>query len=48
MKIAVANNYYYLRGGAERVLFDDQAELEASGCQVVPFTARFQIGRAHV
>ena len=37
MKIALANNYYYLRGGSERVLFDDQKALEALGHEVRPF-----------
>jgi glycosyltransferase involved in cell wall biosynthesis len=37
MKIAIANNYYYLRGGSERVLFDDQAALQALGHEVRPF-----------
>jgi len=41
----MVNNYYYLRGGAERVLFDDQAGLEASGHQVLPFTARSDANR---
>lgn len=37
MKVALVNNYYYLRGGSERVLFDDQKELRATGCNVLPF-----------
>jgi glycosyltransferase involved in cell wall biosynthesis len=37
MKIALANNYYYLRGGSERVLFEDQAALETLGHDVRPF-----------
>src|SRR6185437_13225415 len=37
MKIALVNNYYYLRGGSERVLFEDQAALEALGHEVSPF-----------
>ncbi len=37
MKIALVNNYYYLRGGCERVLFDDQKALEELGHEVFPF-----------
>jgi len=40
MKIALVNNYYYLRGGSERVLFDDQRALLAAGHEVLPFTPR--------
>ena len=40
MKIVLANNYYYLRGGSERVLFDDQKALLAAGCSVLPFAPR--------
>jgi len=38
MKIALVNNYYYLRGGSERVLFGDEAALRALGHQVLPFS----------
>jgi glycosyltransferase involved in cell wall biosynthesis len=34
MRIAMANNYYYIRGGAERVLFEEKKILEAHGHQV--------------
>src|SRR5690348_14615934 len=39
MKVLVANNYYYLRGGCERVMFNDIHALTASGIDVVPFSA---------
>lgn len=39
MKVLVANNYYYLRGGCERVMFNDIEALTASGIDVVPFSA---------
>jgi glycosyltransferase involved in cell wall biosynthesis len=38
MRIAMANNYYYLRGGAERVLFEEKKILEAHGHQVPVFS----------
>src|SRR3954454_24628244 len=31
MKIVLANNYLYLRGGSERVLFDEMSWLRANG-----------------
>ena len=37
MTILFANNYYYLRGGSERVLFDDAKGLRDRGIRVVPF-----------
>lgn len=37
MKIALINNYYYLRGGSERVLYDDRDALTAAGHEVLPF-----------
>jgi len=37
MHIAIANNYYYLRGGAERVLLEEKKILEAHGHQVSVF-----------
>lgn len=40
MKIAQVNNYYYLRGGSERVLYDDRDALIAAGHEVVPFAPR--------
>jgi glycosyltransferase involved in cell wall biosynthesis len=38
MRIAMANNYYYIRGGAERVLFEEKNILEAHGHQVPVFS----------
>lgn len=40
MKIALVNNYYYLRGGSERVLFGDQQALIEAGHEVSVFAAR--------
>jgi glycosyltransferase involved in cell wall biosynthesis len=40
MKIVLANNYYYVLGGSERVLFGDQRVLEAVGHEVAPFAPR--------
>jgi glycosyltransferase involved in cell wall biosynthesis len=40
MKIALVNNYYYVLGGCERVLFADQEALEAAGHEVRPFAPR--------
>jgi glycosyltransferase involved in cell wall biosynthesis len=39
MKILVANNYYYLRGGCERVMFNDIQAMSAHGVEIVPFSA---------
>jgi len=39
MKVLVANNYYYLRGGCERVMFNDIKAMSAHGIEVVPFSA---------
>jgi glycosyltransferase involved in cell wall biosynthesis len=39
MKILVANNYFYLRGGAERVMFNDIEAMMALGLEVLPFSA---------
>ena len=38
MRILVANNYFYLRGGAERVMFNDMRALAGQGEDVVPFS----------
>ncbi|MHC4322746.1 MAG: glycosyltransferase [Planctomycetota bacterium] len=38
MRIAMANNYYYLKGGAERVLFEEKKILEAHGHKVPVFS----------
>lgn len=39
MRVLVANNYYYLRGGCERVMFNDIEALTGHGIEVVPFSA---------
>ena len=39
MKVLVANNYYYVRGGCERVMFNDIRALLDRGVDVVPFSA---------
>jgi hypothetical protein len=39
MKVLMANNYYYLRGGAERVMFNDMRALAAEGIELVHFSA---------
>ncbi len=39
MKVLIANNYLYLRGGAERVMFNDMQALSAQGVEIVPFAA---------
>lgn len=39
MKVLTANNYFYLRGGAERVMFNDMGALMDAGIDVVPFSA---------
>jgi glycosyltransferase involved in cell wall biosynthesis len=38
MHIAMANNYYYIRGGAERVLFEEKKILEAHGHHIPVFS----------
>lgn len=38
MKAVFANNYYYLRGGSERVMFDEIESLERLGHEIVPFS----------
>ena len=39
MRVIAANNYYYLRGGSERVFFSDMQALRDRGIEVVPFSA---------
>jgi glycosyltransferase involved in cell wall biosynthesis len=39
MKVLVANNYFYLRGGCERVMLNDMRALTAEGIEVIPFSA---------
>jgi glycosyltransferase involved in cell wall biosynthesis len=40
MKVLFANNYYYLRGGSERVLFDEMEMLRARGHEALAFSRR--------
>jgi hypothetical protein len=40
MTILFANNYYYLRGGSEQVLFDDMKNLRDRGVTVIPFATK--------
>ena len=40
MRIVTANNYYYPRGGSERVFFDEERCLRARGHKVVPFSSK--------
>jgi glycosyltransferase involved in cell wall biosynthesis len=39
MKVLIANNYFYLRGGSERVMFNDMRALAEAGIEVIPFSA---------
>jgi glycosyltransferase involved in cell wall biosynthesis len=39
MRVLVANNYYYLRGGCERVMFNDIEAMSGHGVDVIPFSA---------
>lgn len=38
MKAVFANNYFYLRGGSERVMFDEIRSLEHVGHEIIPFS----------
>jgi glycosyltransferase involved in cell wall biosynthesis len=40
MRVALVNNFYYVRGGSERVLLGDQQTLTAAGCDVRPFSSK--------
>ncbi len=42
MRVIFANNYYYLRGGADRVFFDEIKLLETNGYQVSHFSRHFE------
>lgn len=42
MKLVFVNNYYYLRGGAERVFFEEAELLASRGHEVVPFSRRHE------
>lgn len=39
MRVLLANNYFYLRGGCERVMFNDMQLLSSHGIDVIPFSA---------
>jgi len=39
MKVLIANNYFYLRGGSERVMFNDIRALREAGIEVETFSA---------
>jgi glycosyltransferase involved in cell wall biosynthesis len=41
LRIVFANNFYYVRGGAERVFFEEMELLRAKGHDVAPFSRRF-------
>jgi glycosyltransferase involved in cell wall biosynthesis len=38
MKVVFANNYFYLRGGSERVIFEEIEMLKANKHEVIPFS----------
>jgi len=40
LKVIMANNYYYLRGGSERVMFDEIDGLRERGHEIFPFSRR--------
>lgn len=40
LRIVSPNNYYYLRGGSERVLLDEEGMLCARGHEVIPFSTQ--------
>lgn len=42
MKLVFANNYFYLRGGSEKVFFDEIKMLVKYGHKVAPFTRYFE------
>ncbi|MFX0132664.1 MAG: glycosyltransferase family 4 protein [Candidatus Hodarchaeota archaeon] len=42
MKIIFANNFFYLRGGSERVVFDEMSMFEQKGHKVFPFSRHFE------
>lgn len=41
MKLVFADNFYYVRGGAERVFFDEMGMLKEHGHEVIPFSRHF-------
>lgn len=42
MKVLSANNYFYPRGGSERVFFDEMEILRAHGHEIIPFSRHFE------
>lgn len=42
MKFIFADNFYYIRGGAERVFFDEMELLRARGHKIIPFSRHFE------
>ena len=42
MKLVFANNFYYLRGGSERVFFEEMDLLQAEGHQVASFSRQYE------
>lgn len=42
MKIIFADNFYYIRGGAERVFFDEMEMLREHGHEIIPFSRHFE------
>jgi glycosyltransferase involved in cell wall biosynthesis len=43
MKILMLNNFYYLRGGSERVMFEEMRMLKDAGHEVEVYTRRFHL-----
>lgn len=43
MRVLMVNNFHYLRGGSERVMFDEMAALEERGHDVACFSARHRL-----
>ena len=42
MKLICVNNYYYIRGGADRVFFNEIEMLKAHGHEVAPFSRHYE------
>jgi glycosyltransferase involved in cell wall biosynthesis len=42
MKLIFANNYYYIRGGAERVFFDEMEILKSHNHEAIPFSRHYE------
>jgi glycosyltransferase involved in cell wall biosynthesis len=41
MNLIFANNYYYIRGGSERVFFEEMELLKSHGHKVIPFSRNY-------